>query len=276
MTITRKWQTGFEHNDASEYVSLNGSPVISSTKAKTGTYSLRVSQGSVYYAHDSTTTQARASLFINHVGLDSGATYAIICGFYSGATSIVQIRWYADGTLRAYCGATEVESVSVSELATENTWIHIGVDVKIDGASGWVYVYVDGVEKISFDGDTNDGGTSINRFVVGNSSGDGTELWDTYLYFDDVYWDDTSSEVSPAALTGYKYYLVVPNADGTYSQFTGSDGDQVNNYEMVDEIPPDDDTTYVTNDGADERDSYNMGSYTIPSGSSINSVIPII
>lgn len=275
MTITRKWQTGFEHNDSSEYIGLNGTPVISSTKAKTGTYSLRVAQGSVYYLHESTTAQAQASMFINHLGLASGASYAVICGFYSNTTQAVEIRWYSDGTLRALCGSTEVESVSVATLLNENTWIHIGVDVLLDATNGWVYVYVDGVEEISFDGDTNDGAASLNRFVVGNATGDATEKWDNYLYIDDVYWNDTDSEVAPALPTGYRYYLIVPDEDGNYSQFTGSDGNQVNNYQMVDEIPPDDDTTYVSNDNADQRDSYGMTTQTIPVGSSVASVIPV-
>ena len=275
MTITRQWQTGFEHNDSSEYIGPNGTPSISATKAKTGTYSLRLAQGSVYYAHGSTTTQAQASMFINHLGLGGSATYAIICAFYSSTTAAVQIRWYNDGTLRAYCGGTEVESAASTTMLSENTWIHIGVDVKLDGAAGWVYVYVDGTEIIGFDGDTNDGAASLNRFVVGNASGDGTEKWDDYIYYDDVYWNDTASEGSAALPTGYRYYLITPNADGNYSQFTGSDGNQVNNYEMVDEIPPDDDATYVTDDTADNRDSYNMTTYTIPAGSTVASLIPI-
>ena len=214
-------------------------------------------------------------MFINHLGLAGGAAYAIIAAFYSNTTAAVQIRWYADGTLRAYCGATEVESASVTSLLSENTWIHIGIDVKLDGSAGWVYVYVDGTEEIGFDGDTNDGAATLNRFVVGNSSGDGTELWDTYIYYDDVYWNDTASEGAAALPTGYRYALITPNADGNYSQYTGSDGDQVNNYLMVDEIPPDDDTTYVSDDTDQNRDSYNMTTYSIPVGSSVASLIPI-
>lgn len=275
MTITRQWQTGFEHNDASEYISLNGSPIISAAKFKTGAYSLRVAQGSVYYLHATSTAQAQVSLFINHAGLAGGATYAQICGFALSTTLAVTIRWYSDGTLRAYCGSTEVESVAVPELLLENTWIHIGVDVKLDAAAGWVYVYVDGTEEISFDGDTNDGAATLDRCILGNASGDGTEKWDDYLYIDDAYWNDAAGEGAAALPTGYRYYLVVPNGDGNYSQFTGSDADQVNNYEMVDEIPPDDDTTYVSHDTDTERDSYAMTTYAIPVGSSVASVIPI-
>ena len=276
MTITRMYQTGLEHNDSSEYVSLNGTPVISSSKAKTGTYSLRVAQGSVYFMHTSTGTQAQASMYINHAGLASGAAYAVICAFYSDTTAVAQVRWYADGTLRAFCGATQVATTSVPSLYLENTWVHIGVDIKIDGAAGWFSVYVDGTEEISFTGDTDDGDTSFNRFVVGNSTGDATEKWDDYLYIDDIYWNDTDSEVAAALPDGYRYYLLTPNGDGNYSQFIGSDGNSVNNYEMVDEIPPDDDTTYVSHDTDTERDSYTMSDYTIPVGSSVAAVIPVV
>jgi len=275
MAITRQWQTGFEHDDASEYISVGGSPSIENTKAKTGTYSLRVAQGAVAYLHSSTSDQAQLSLFINHLGLASGATYAVIAALYSGATAIAQLRWYADGTLRAFCGATQVESASVPELQYEDRWIHIGIDVLIDASAGWFYAYVDGTEEISFDGDTNDGGTTFDRAIIGNATIDGTEKWDDYLYIDDFYWNDSAGEVAPALPTGYRYHLMLPDGDGNYSQFTGSDGDQVNNYMMVDEIPPDDDTTYVSDDTDTNRDSYAMDAYTIPVGTTVNAVIPI-
>ncbi len=277
MAITRLWQSGYEHNDASEYIGLNGSPSISSTKARTGTYSLRLAQGSVYYLASSATTQAQFSVNINHLGLASGATYAVIAALYDGATAVAQVRWYADGTIRTFCGATQVGSASSATMVLENTWINIGVDFKLHTTTGWFYVYVDGTAVISYNASQTDqsGSTDFDRFVVGNSTGDATEKWDDYIYYDDVYWNDTAGEAAAALPTSYRYYLITPNGDGNYSQFDGSDGDSVNNYQLVDEIPPDDDTTYVTSDVDTERDSYAMVNYTIPVGSSIASIIPV-
>lgn len=276
MAIVRQWQTGFEHNDVSEYIALNGSPSISTTKTRTGTYSLRTAQGSVYFVGDSV-AQAMLSINLNHLGLASGASYAVLVSLYDGVTQVAEVRWYADGTLRAFCGGSQVESAAVATMNLENTWINIGVDFKLHNTTGWFYVYVDGVEEISYNASQTDqsGSSDFERFVIGNGPGDGTEKWDDYIYFDDCWWDSSVGESPAAAPTSYRYFLILPNADGNYSQFDGSDGNSVNNYELVDEIPPDNDTTYVTSDVDTERDSYEMGNYTIPVGSSIASVIPV-
>jgi hypothetical protein len=49
----------------------------------------------------------------------------------------------------------------------------------------------------------------------------------------------------------------LPNANGTYSQFTGSDGNSVNNYQQVDEAPSDtSDYNYATTSA--QKDSYGV------------------
>jgi len=275
MSITRVWQTGFEHNDESEFAQFALTTCeISSAKAKTGTYSLRFSDGAVAYLHASTTAQAQASLYLNHVGIKGGASYAQICSFYNGATQVAEVRYYPDNTIRAFCGAGQVASAAAPQLAVQDTFFHIGVDVKID-ETGWFSVWVDGVAEIAFSGDTTGGDTAISTFVVGNNGGSTTHCWNNYAYIDDAYWNDTAGEGAAAFPSAYRYYLVLPNDNGTYSDFAGSDGDSVDNYQMVDEIPPDGDVTYVTHDTDTEADSYLMANYTLPAGLTAASVIPV-
>jgi len=66
-----------------------------------------------------------------------------------------------------------------------------------------------------------------------------------------------------------------PNADGDSSECTGSDGNQVNNYELIDESSTDDaDYVYATGttDGTWRIDLYNLPSTAIAVGSTINKI----
>ena len=63
----------------------------------------------------------------------------------------------------------------------------------------------------------------------------------------------------------------MPNANGATTQLSGSDGNQTNNYELVDEIPPDDNTSYVYAVADGEFDTYGISN--LPSSAdTINSV----
>lgn len=64
---------------------------------------------------------------------------------------------------------------------------------------------------------------------------------------------------------------LVPNANGATTQLSGSDGNQTNNYELVDEIPPDDNTSYVYAVADGEFDTYGMSNLPA-SADTINSV----
>lgn len=71
---------------------------------------------------------------------------------------------------------------------------------------------------------------------------------------------------------------ITPNGAGDYTN-VGSAVPAVTHYENVDDPPgsPDDDTTYVQNNGAtDEADVYNLTDPSIPSGATIDSVIVYI
>lgn len=271
MTITRLWQTGWEWNQAAlETISANLSAV--SAQAKTGTYSLQLTGAATatYQALAAAIAQTRLGLHFRQNGTSTGSTPQIF-SLRSAGTSVAEVTYNnATGEWRAVCGATVVETV-ISAMTT-NTWYHIGVDIKIDAAAGWFYVYLDGVPIITFDGDTNDGGANLDRLYLGYTNA--SHQWGNTAYMDDVYWDETTGEIAPAAPPDLRFYMIAPNADGNYSQWDGNDGNSVNNYLLVDEIAHDSDTTYVSTSTTTEKDSYNATTVAIPGGFSIAAVIP--
>jgi len=153
-------------------------------------------------------------------------------------------------------------------LFAPSAWYHIGLDVKIDSSAGWVKLYVDGTEKLTFAGNT--GNSDIEAIRIGtNDAGYGTD-W----YFDDIYVDDLAGEGAAAVVPDLRFEFLTPDGNGNYADWDGSDGNQVDNFEQVDEQPHDSDTTYNEAQAADEQDSYTLTTHAVTAGWQINAVIP--
>ena len=278
MAIARLWQAGAEFNDPLlECTTKAANFLTSGTQAKTGSYAFRVSGSSSGVKNIDAIAQCRVGLYIWHIGPNSGDVPYII-QLASGTTAIVSLCF--DGAnIRAYDGTNGANLLaSGAGMVAVSTWFHIGLDVKID-VTGWFYAYIDGVEVIGFDGDTTNSGASFNRLHVGGGVGGAVEAdayWNNYAYIDDVWIDSSVGEGAPAACEGYRFTLLNPDGDGYSSDFNGSDGDSVNNYLLVDEVAPDDDTTYVYHDTTGQNDGYTCADITLDPGETISAVIPIV
>lgn len=77
-----------------------------------------------------------------------------------------------------------------------------------------------------------------------------------YWYIEDLYVCDSSGSVNNTFLGDCRIQTLYPSGNGNSSQFMGSDADQTDNYLLVDEAQPDDDTTYVYDDTVDQVDLY--------------------
>ena len=81
----------------------------------------------------------------------------------------------------------------------------------------------------------------------------------TGYYLDDLYVYHDSVTTSPTFSGDLRVVQLTPNANGNYSQFTGSDGNSTDNYLLVDDTTTvDDDTTYVESDVVSNKDSYGL------------------
>jgi hypothetical protein len=274
MTITRLWQAGAEFNNILTEFSSRSSTTAqtSNTLARTGTYSFRTDDfASAKKVLDTTYTQVRVGAFVNHNGVDSTDDPSVL-QLMNGSDVTVDLRWDGDNnTLRLYLGATLVDSALSAEFAATTTWLHVGIDAKIAGSGGWVYVYLDGVEVLSYDGDTTGGGSAIDSLVIGSTRT--LENWGNYIYYDDLYIDNTSGESTPVVVPDYRFVPLAPNGNGFHDDWVGNDGNSTDNYLLVDEIPPDNDTTYVESALTGEEDSYAMSSLTLETGYEVNAVI---
>ena len=272
MAINRLWQAGAELNNTIEFDSIVGSFAASATQKKTGSYSFAAVDDNRYGIKSiPATRQIRMGFFLYGGSNNPPSLQPILKFRTSGGTVLAQFETINPGLGGAY--VIDIAGVDKDTEPGMNlaTWQHIGIDLKIDSSAGWMKLYVDGVEKLSFTGNT--GNADILDFAVGNGAASGSGV---IFYFDDLYVDDTTGEGAAAAPPILRFYYTTPNADGNYSQWDGSDGNQVNNYLLVDEIPPNSDTDYVETNVVDEFDSYNMTTITLEAGQQVEAVIPIV
>lgn len=277
MTITRLWQAGAELNFIDE---LAGFPnddysfgsiemTVSSTKAKRGTRSFRTTDNARPRGAAFSATQIRASFFINHNSLDAAGDAGVLAIIRCSLATESILYWdYDTDTLRLRVNNTVEDSidVAVAGFATVDTWYHIGITYLADGSSGFFSVYLDGIQILTFTGNT---GTSISGFYLGGHLAS-NKGWDNYTYFDDITIDDASGEAD-APVPSVEYLWSIANGAGASTNLTPNTGA---NYAAVDDVTPDGDTTYVYGDADGEKDSYETADVTIPAGYGIVAKIP--
>lgn len=255
MTITRLNQLTAETQYISDLLTDGVlAATISSSKAKTGTYS---------YAFASTTkptgmalsnkTEIRAGVWINHIDVsDEG----VIFRWYHADSHRSEIHWdngdnniyyIHDGTIRQTIGQ------AAANINRTDTWMHLAITIK-DGS--FVTVYLDGIALFSHTGATD--GAIVSFYFGGASSLNG---WNSTTYFDDFYIDDTTGE-SDAVPPQKRFLFQLVNGAGADAQFTPSAG---SNFQNVDDAgAPDEDTTYNKGLSSGLKDTFNTAPVTVP------------
>lgn len=240
MTITRIFQEAFEIASADWY-RINPWKVVDSNPGYTVSSQYTGNSAALFTSTlegavsviTSAISQMRAGMMFlvsSSAGTSSGIFFL---GSGDLATPVLNI-YYNDTTTTwyVYAGATELGNFSLD--VGDNTWRHIGIDFKADASSGWCYVYIDGVAQLSYTGQTNQGASTFNLFGIGpvSSSYSG---WSN-LFIDDFYIDNTTGESSPVPAPKKRFFPLDPDGNGAYSQWYGTDGDQTNNYALIEYV----------------------------------------
>lgn len=278
MTITRIFQGGAELNTLAEFPAQSagsGTPTISANKARTGAYAVSVQNGTIKSigAAFAAVTQIRAGVWLNHMGLGGASvTYkAVIFRWTTPAGSTNYLRWMGDTGIELVINGVVVVTISPASagISSVDTWYHLGISLFADTTAGWASVYVDGNKIIELTGiDTSTGITGV---YFGGSLGAGG--WANYAYFDDFYVDATPGEADEA-VPQKRFLWGVANGNGASSQWVGNDADSVDNYALVDDVTPDNDTTYVYTQAVNQKDTYALADITVPVGYVIVAAIP--
>ena len=146
---------------------------------------------------------------------------------------------------------------------------YLEVKLTVHGAAGAWVARVNGVEVLNETGlDTQATGNSFANQVRFGGPGSGSQTtdkrYDDIVIMDSV--DATSTQGAPFNdfLGDIRVDALMPEADGDSSDFTPSTG--TDNYAMVDEVPPNDDTDYVSSSTVGHKDLYALPDLPSPSG----------
>lgn len=278
MTWTREGQVGFEMQTLDEVVGQwSTTPgTISSTKANTGTYSMRwnlTTHQPVGFSFDGA-LQGRCIGFLNHNGLATSAEGEIVSAELDDAEDISVIYFKADETLRLHVRGVEVDSIvsSIGGFADPDTWRSVALVCFIDPVVGWASFYIDGIQRMTYSGDT--GSDTIVGMFFGGRYRAGAAAWASSCYGDDFYVDTSDGTEPDEAVPPLRFLWSPADGNGPSSQWDGSDGNSTDNYLLVDDAPPDGDTTFVYTSTVNEKDVYATAAITVPVGYTLQAAIP--
>jgi hypothetical protein len=198
-------------------------------------------------------------------------------------TSNVQmgLKANADGTLSVYrTSHSNILGTSTFALLP-NTWYYIELKWKISDSisANDVIVYIDGTDVLNLAATTDTKNTAnayATHYAFGGDTPTTTTGTNAISFFDDHYLIDLTGSVNNAPLGPVRIQTLSPSANGNTSQFTGSDGNTVNNFQQVDDIPL---NTADYNDGttSGNKDTYGytdtVAATTTIKGLTINSVV---
>ena len=191
--------------------------------------------------------------------LKPGNAFQISMGGDSGATlHLLLSRNASTGQLELYRNFTLIATGTLNLLV--GVWYYIEFQATINDTTGTGIVRINGDTNpdINFTGDTRNGGTSTNI--------DAVAIWtSSTTYFDDFYVLNSTGSVNNTFLGDVRIHSLSPNGNGASSTLTGSDGNQVNNFQQVDELPYDT-ADYNGSPNTGDRDTYTMTD--LPAGAS--------
>lgn len=216
---------------------------ISPTQSRTGAQSL------VFDAGGFNQPIIRKSLGVE--AMTCGVAWAMYLGSLPSTTAIgPSLTWRSvanavlarvsintDGTISAYNAAGTLLATSTASVAP-SSFNHLEAKVTISSTVGYIEVRLNG-ETILVVTDLNLGSVPCTQIAIAPHSGTGTPT----AYFDDlVIWDDTGTENNDF-LGPVRVYTLF--ADGDLSPVDWAITGATTAHEAVDEVPPDDDTSYI-------------------------------
>lgn len=201
-----------------------------------------------------------------------------VLSFLQDTAENISLRLTTARRLQFYNAAGAALGSASSALST-NTWYHLEIKVTYSDSItlGDVELYIDGVQEIQLPATTdtdNAGSSTVDGFQLRSSTAVGENH-----YFDSIVWWSSESGDTWTDLKGImRIETLYAEANGPTSDFDGSDGNSVNNYQLIDEGPGhhDGNTTYVQSETPNDTDLYGFASMTAIDIESIEGVNVVI
>jgi hypothetical protein len=146
---------------------------------------------------------------------------------------------------------------TTTETLPDLEWLHVEWNIKVTNstAAGECELFFDGVSVLDLVGvDTQNQATDTVEYIRVAGGIGAMHLRASQFYVLDELGTFANSPLGKNARIDVLY----PDDNGTYNDYTGSDADQVDNFEMVNQVNADDTTEYIGSSVAGEKDSHNV------------------
>lgn len=226
----------------------------SSAQARSGTKSAEMSvTSSGYLAFQCDNADKHATMLCGfgfYGGVNYDAFRLIFAGDNNG-TAHITIQPSATGQLIAMRGATELGR-SDPNTVIQDTWAYVEVKVILSDTVGAVVIKVNGATVLNLTNvDTKNAGTAATLDTVRWGATSATPN----IYIDDIYIANGAGAVNNDFVGECRVRALYPTGNGNSSQFTGSDGNSVDNYLLVDDPQPVT-ADFVGSATVDQKDTY--------------------
>lgn len=280
------YETGNKDEDGGiDVITLAGasSVVAAAPVPRSGTYALKMTLGARGDAHGSARRLAFVTAiaehygripFITSLGIDAVAYMLWRVQDDIGTNHLYLTLTPTDGFIRLYRGSpyTGTLLATATGVALFGAWNACEYRCKIADADNGVFqLWLNEVLVIDYSGvgaDTRNAGNANVKTVdlCCMRTGNGANTIQ-YTGFDDVAFNDTTGAAQNARCMDAAVLYLPPNANGNSegagTAWDGSDGNQTDNHDLVDEIPAVT-TDYVTSSDVNDVDTYNLADVPAP------------
>lgn len=192
------------------------------------------------------------STIISGVAINAGgppSSTVSLFEYREASTVHLACRVNTDMSVSVVRGST-VLATSAGGVIPSSGYCFLEFNGTINDTTGAYEVRINGANVLSASNvDTRNGGTGVitNVSLIFIRAG---------MIVDDVYICDGTGTANNDFLGDVRIDAYFPNGNGNSSQLVGSDGNSVDNYLLIDDATPDDDTTYVQSATTGQKDTY--------------------
>jgi len=262
--MARIFMTGFEDGGFGGFTVIAGSPVVNTTKPRTGTYALSFTDGARCRAE----LPSALSEFYLRFGLAWTSSDRGFFMYFAGADTNPILLFSALGnTLRVLRGNHDAPTIALGGTIPSGTMACVEMYVKLNNTTGRLVAKIDGAQVIDFTGDTQ----ASDTFNTAAFLYTGYYHYGAAGYLDDIAINDTTGSVNNSWIGGGGIRLMPVNGAGVHTALTPSVG---SNYQCVDEVPPNDadyvSTTISKDSDADQYDLYTLSNAALPASGTVS------